>query len=416
MSRLGDTRRDRGGGPEGDARHWLWHAAGLGLTAYGRTAFALESLGADVVRFVPGTLFVGTHRAETDVPVLVASVYVLSGSWRDGAQRLHFAARDDLFDPGFFAGFPPALPRAARRALYGVGVGRFLPMARIHPLGSASTMTLAHALRLVPPGTALEALVAPPLAGELARRAAAAGLPLPRTAGEALRGELADVLWQAVTRAEVPAPEPWAARTAEARRHLERLVEVIRERLPLMLFPEGRPSPDGSVGPVLRGIGLLVRRGRPERIRPVGIAYDPLVGGRTRAFVSFLDPLPAPDGPDVEGRVLAALRLAMPLTAGSFAAHELAAAARAGREPAVDELAAGVAAAVEAARAEGRNVERALAGPRRRERLHETLAALRRRGLLEAAGGSVLRLHPDRLLSDPVVRRLEREYASAREG
>ena len=47
----------------------------------------------------------------------------------------------------------------------------------------------------------------------------------------------------------------------------------------LIVFPEGRPSPDGEIGPIKPGIGALVRRGKPRAVRPLALAYDPLVRG-----------------------------------------------------------------------------------------------------------------------------------------
>jgi 1-acyl-sn-glycerol-3-phosphate acyltransferase len=353
------------------AKHPLWHAVGLGTTPYARLAFRIETHGADGFRFEPGTLIVATHRAETDAPVLIASLYASTRAWTDRTQRLHFAARDDLFERGFFAGFPTGLPVWARRALYPMAIGRFLPMTRVHPVGSAKKMKLAQAL------ARMDAQA--PLPQEVADRIGA------RTAAEALRGEHAALLWQDVDQESFPVPEAWARRAAETRVQVETLVGLMRAREPLLIFPEGRPSPDGTVGPFQRGLGLLTRQGRPERISPWAIGYDPLVRGRTRAVVSVRPPV-APDPKSVEEQVLAELKLAMPVTCGSVVAHAL----RVGEDPA---------AALEEAVREDRNVEHSLRTPEGRgRRLSECLAVV--------AEGKV---------SDRVLARLAREYESSRE-
>ena len=154
------------------------------------------------------------------------------------------------------------------------------------------------------------------------------------------------------------------------------------------MYPEGRPSPDGEIGPLQRGLKALVRRGRPEWIQPVGIAYDALVRGRTQAFVSFGEPF-RPPSERVEETVLDRLKLAVPLTAGQVVATALVEGLQAG-EAALD-------AAFEEARAEGRNVAPEL------ER-----AAGRRRRLAEA-------LRAARSTSRPELEFLAREYRSARE-
>jgi 1-acyl-sn-glycerol-3-phosphate acyltransferase len=357
------------------AKHPLWHAVGLGTTPYARLAFRIESHCTEGFRFDPGTLIVVTHRAETDAPILIAVLYAASRAWAERSQRLHFAARDDLFERGFFAGFPAGLPAWARKLLYPVAVGRLLPMTRVHPVGSAKKMKLAQALARMEPGAPLPPAVAERL-----------GV---RTAGEALRGEHARLLWQDVDPESFPVAEAWARRGAEARAQVQTLVELLRAREPLLIFPEGRPSPDGAVGPLQRGLGLLTRQGRPERLSPWAIGYDPLVRGRTRAVVS-VRPAVAPEAKDVEEQVLAELKLAMPVTCGSVVAHAL----RAGEEPS-----ASLEQAVEEARMEGRNIEHALqSAAGRRRRLTECLDVL--------AQGEV---------SDRALARLAREYESVRE-
>jgi 1-acyl-sn-glycerol-3-phosphate acyltransferase len=363
---------------ESQAKHPLWHAVGLGTQPYARLAFRIETHGADGFRFERRLLIVVTHRAETDAPILIAELYRSARVWTDRSQRLHFAARDDLFERGFFAGFPAGLPRPARRLLYPLTVGRFLPMTRVHPIGSASKMKLAQALRRVDPRTPLPELVA-----------ARFGPAAPRTAGDALRGEFAALLWQDVDAESFPVPEAWTNRAAEARAQVETLLELMRAGEPLVLFPEGRPSPDGALGPIQRGLGLLVRRGRPERLSPWAIGYDPLVRGRTRAVVS-VRPSVSPDARHVEEQVLAELKLAMPVTCASVVAHAL----RAGEDPK-----AALDAAVVEADATGRTVERALRTPEdRARRVAECLDVLRRK--------------PP---SDRLLARLAREYESARE-
>jgi 1-acyl-sn-glycerol-3-phosphate acyltransferase len=359
------------------AKHPLWHAVGLGMQPYARAAFRIETHGAAGFRFDPGLLIVATHRAESDPPILIAELYRSAKVWLDRGQRLHFAARDDMFERGFFAGFPTRLPAAARRLLYPIEIGRYLPMVRVHPIGSAKRMKLAQALRRVDPRTPLPAIVAERF-----------GTGRPRTAADALSGEFAGPLWQDVDAESFPVPEAWAYRTAEARTQFQTLVELMRAGEPLVLFPEGKPSPDGAVGPLQPGVRLLVRRGGPLRISPWAITYDPLVRGRPRAVVS-LRPQVAPDLEHAEAQVLSELKLAMPVTCASVVAHAL----RSGADPAV-----ALDTAVEAASAEGRHVERALATREgRRLRLAECLDAIRRKA------------------SPRLLERLTREYESARE-
>ena len=189
-----------------------------------------------------------------------------------------------------------------------------------------------------------------------------------------MHGRFAVQLWGDVDRDSFPVEEAWAVRAAEARRQVTTLIDLMRAGEPLVIFPEGKPSPDGAVGPLQAGIRLLVRRGRPERISPWAIAYDPLAPGRMRAVVS-LRPQVAPRLEDADEQVLSELKLAMPVTCASAVAHALVT----GADP------AGVLeSAVEVAQEEGRHVERALqTAEGRRARLAECL-----RGGYDEAGSA----------------------------
>jgi 1-acyl-sn-glycerol-3-phosphate acyltransferase len=380
----------------------LYDAVALGMGCYTRAAFRVETIGGEDLRLEPGTLVVSTHRADTDVPLVCPSLYRRASLWRRRGVRPHFAAREDVFERGFFAGAPATLPRAVRRMLYPLGVGGVLTRLPMHPVAhpSVDEVRLARALRQLPPDTPFDGLLPESLAEEFRARHPRGG---PRTVREALRGANADLLWRVATRDELAHPafdEMWRRRTIEAAAELRGLVEILRSGRSLFLFPEGRPSPDGSVGPLRKGLGALVRRGSPAAVLPIGVAYDPLTRGRPRAYVAFGEPLRDIAG-DPEGIILAALRRATPLTCGQVVAGAL---VEPGTPPGEAELAEALSSAVEAAAAEGRPVEHDLLDPERRSRrLRDCLDALARRGRARRS-------------SDLLLRRLAREFASAREG
>jgi 1-acyl-sn-glycerol-3-phosphate acyltransferase len=397
----------------------LSDAVAWGMWLYSRAAFRVETLGE--LRPEPGLLLVSTHRAESDVPVICPSVYARCRFLLDRrAARLSFAARDDMFDRGFFAGFPDGLPLRARRLLYPLRAGPYLPRVRVHPIPypGVAWMRVGWALERLPAAMRLDEAVPQPIAERFRVRAAEAGREEPRSAADALHGVYADLLWTYCSRDELTSPEYeelWRARASDGAAALRRLIEYARTSGEmLLLFPEGKPSEDGSIGPLQPGLDLFVRRARPAALKALSITYDPLVPGRPRAVVAFGPRLdPAVGRP--EERMLEALRATMPLTAGSLVAHELVAAANEGRNSLLaGELDRAAAEAVASALAEGRPVERALRGQGRRARLSETLAALIRRRVLTSYDCRRLELAPERLLADPLVGRSAREYESAR--
>jgi 1-acyl-sn-glycerol-3-phosphate acyltransferase len=349
----------------------LYDVVGTGMRAYAGTRFDVRTFGAERVRLDPGTIVVSTHRSDHDVPLICGTIYFATSMWRRRDVRLAFAVRDDLFEPGFFGGYPYGLPLRLRRLLWPLSVGGSLErrLACI-PIRSATTMRLVQLLRMAP------ALALDRLPGDVApaaeRRAHELGLRRPEHGGSLLRPEYGDLLWRLVARREVDAPELdelWRRRAAAALEDFRRLVGVVRGGGRLLLFPEGRPSPDGEIGPLLPGLSALVRRSAAAFVQPVGLAYDPLAGRRTRAYVSYAEPFAVPQEGVAEERVLETLRAATPLTVGQLAAE---AALDGGRVP--DAVAA---AAVAQARASGRPVDpELLAAPR--ESLERAVAAARR--------------------------------------
>lgn len=371
----------------------LYDAVARGMWTYSHAAFRVETVTIGPLRIEPGTLIASTHRKESDVPVICPPLYFAGGMRRDRTRRMHFAARDDMFLPGFFAGFPANLPRAVRKALYPVGVARWLPVVDVHPIRSATVARLGEVLAALP-REPLERVAAPETVAELEARAASSGLGRPVAAGDVLRGEFADILWRPVSPGagvQAGLDGYWSARAAQAARDFRVLVELLRSRTTLLVFPEGRPSPDGEIGPVRPGSGALLRRGRPVAVQPVGLAYDPLVRGRVRIVIGFPEPVAAPQGRDAETALLEVLRRSVPLTAGQLAAHMLLRGAEADPRALLGELEE----AVEAAREDGRPVESELLS-----------AAGRGRRLAEAL--SVAPAKPEALSF------LAREYASAR--
>jgi hypothetical protein len=368
----------------------LYDAVGHGMWAYSHAAFRVNVLDSGGFAPEPGTLIAITHRQETDVPVIAPALYFAMGGRRNTTGRMHFAARDDMFLPGFFAGFPPDLPQRARRLLYRIGVGRWLPLVNVFPIRSAQVARVGEVLAAHADRTLAE-LLSEEDAAAFAERGPG-GLASTTRAGDVLRGEYADLLWKPFTRDDRPGlDEFWSARAAQAAGDFRTLVEIVRDGNVLLVFPEGRPSPDGEIGPIRPGIGALVRRGRPTAVRPLAVAYDPLVKGRTRVHLAHGPPAELPKD-DVEGALLALLRRAMPLTCGQVVASLL----EAGAEAEVPALERELAEAVATAREEGRPVEPDLKTPAGlRRRLAEALAAAPRR-----AGELPF---------------LAREYASARE-
>ncbi|HZP72501.1 MAG TPA: hypothetical protein VFA97_03885 [Gaiellaceae bacterium] len=292
----------------GDRSLVLYRTVGLGMTAFSRLRFDVHVEGR--LTLAPGTLYVVTHRSNLDTPLLCGAVFPKIN--RAGRDLPWFVVRDDLLLAGFPAHVVPG------RLPLRLGIGRILERSlRCLALRPATRMRVVELAR-DDPTLPLEAL---PNAAAFALRADSKGWRRPQLVRDVLRSGNADLLWQMVERDEAPEPaSAWTQRLADAKRDLERVVGLMRSGESILLSPEGTPSRDGSVGPLQRGVGLLVRRGRPRRVVPIGLAYDPLGRGRMRGHVRIGEPVDPPTR-DVEEALHVLLRRTLPHTDGAARAY-----------------------------------------------------------------------------------------------
>ena len=392
--------------------------AGVGLWIYSRFKYRVVSLGAKELRLGPGLLLVASHRASGDEPIICGSLYFSSRVWAARRWRLHFTAGDQFFERGFFAGYPTRMPIWLRRPLYPIRISCGLARVGVHSLRSGKRMMLGQALAELPADASLAEVIPPPLLDQLYTRAEALGRTPPTTAEEFLRGEYADLLWKTVSVEELSAPalaQLWRRRKARSTAELRALIDVLQARRPLLIFPEGRRSPDGRIGPLKRGLGILISEGRPDTIAYIALAYDPLTSGRTRVCAAFTTPRPRPvDNPSAH--VLSELRRAMPLTAGQVIAPALIEAAERG-QPRLDRTALErrLAAEVQTALEGGRPIDPALKDPRTiKRRVNGCITALTRKHNI-AVDGDQLLFDRNQVLANETLARLAREHASARD-
>jgi hypothetical protein len=414
---------DKHVGPSGrtDPRpsDFLYALAGVGLWIYSRCKYRVVSLGAKDLRLRPGLLLLATHRASGDEPIICGSLYFSSRVWAERRWRIHFTAGDQFFETGFFAGYPSRMPIWARRLLYPIKISGGLSRVGVHSLRSGKRMMLGQALAQLPADMTPAEVIPPPLLDQLHARAVLLGRTPPTRADEFLRGEYADLLWQTVSVEDLSAPglaQLWQRRKACSRAELSALVDVVQTRQPLLIFPEGRRSPDGRIGPVKRGLGDLINEGRPDTITYIALAYDPLTRGRTRVCAAFTAPQPRPTDDDVRAQALRELRRAMPLTCGQVVAHALLEAANRGQGTlARGALEQRISAAMHAARRTGRPIDPALTDPKViTRRIDECIAAVARRHCV-APNGPDFVLDTVKIGADEIIVRLAREYTSARD-
>ena len=385
---------------------WLYAVVGTGMWAFARSRFRVEVVGGPLPRVAAGQLWIATHRAETDVPLLAGLLFVHAGMWRGAPSRMYFAARDDLFRPGVVAAGVP-LPGPLARLVWPLSPGPWLPRVRAYPVRRPTGLKLEQVVAGLPADTPVESFMGPRLLGLIQR----SGTAVLRTVADVRDARHARVLWEDVREDDLVGTlggEVWRRHIARAAGDVRRLVGMVRDGRPMMLFPEGRVSPDGAIGPIGDLLDLVARRGHPRVVVPLGIAYDPLTRRRTEVAVGVGAPVRYGEEP-IQVAAAAALRRAVPVTCGQVLARYVTSAGAAGMSTTGD--AEGLAEdVVRVAIAQGRPVAHGLASPaRRREAVRVGLAALARRGCIVRDSGREIRIDAGRVRDDDVVQRLATE-------
>lgn len=389
---------------------WLYTVVATGMWGFTRARFRVEVAGGPLPRVAAGQVWIATHRAETDVPLLGGLLFVRAGMWRGAASRLYFAARDDLFRPGVVAAGVP-LPGSLARLAWPLSPGPWLPRVRAYPIRRPTGLKLDQVVADLPGDTPLASVLGPRLIALLQRPRFARGRSAPRTVADIRDHRHARLLWEDVREGDLVGDvgsEIWRHHVARAAGDVRRIVRMVRDGRPMLLFPEGRVSPDGAIGPIGDLLDLVARRGRPRAVVPLGIAYDPLTPHRTEVVVAAGKPISPGEAP-IQALAAAALRRAVPVTCGQVLARYVTRACAggiattAGASRLADEVA-------RAAIAQGRPVAKRLRSPAcRPDGVRDGLAALARRGCVEVDADGGIRLDARRIHSDAVVQRLATE-------
>jgi len=391
---------------------WLYALVGSGMWVFTTSRFRVEVVGNPLPRVGEGQLWISTHRAETDVPLLAGVLFVQGGMWRGARSRMHFAARDDLFRPGVVAA-GIRLPGPLARFVWPLSPGAWLSHVRAHPIRRPTGLKLEQVVADLPGDTPLDGILGPRVIALLDRAAARHGGPAPRSVNDLRNARYARELWEDVGEDDLVEGRGraiWRAHIARAAGDVRRIVGMVRDGRPTLLFPEGRVSPDGSISPLSDVLDLVVRRGRPRVIVPIGIAYDPLTRRRTEVAVGVGAPI-EPGGEPMQAVASEALRHATPVTCGQVVARFVTDAGPLDRTPTtVGDVGRLLDEAVRAAMGDRRPVVRSLISPSRRpERLREALDALVRRGCISLLRDGVIRPDPARIRADVAVQRLATE-------
>lgn len=263
----------------------------LGFDLSVRAAYRKEHLWPDNYCLEPGMVIVANHQRDSDVPIFTTSLCQRHGP-RFRWPLPFFAAREDLFRPGFLAEYFPAwtpLPQLLGliRLSGFFHAARAWPMRRIREFGLGETV---------------DALLA---AGQQDADPAALFNARGRRELAAICGALPSRLGE-LNRRRLRRPSSWGLRRlgrqtfrqltpafrATIASQLQGFAKLLDEGRMLFFSPEGLTSLDGRFGRVRTGVHTVYRLAtRPPPLLPLALSYDALAAGRLRAVIRVGEPL-----------------------------------------------------------------------------------------------------------------------------
>lgn len=371
----------------GDILHYAVSGAfGAGT----RIAFALHPDGLGHYRQGPSTLVVVNHRRDSD-SIIVPPLLIFNGV--RPIRPMWFAGREDMFCTGFL-GLQAPFPDPLRRLLVHTNLTRVLHALHILPIRRFPERTRREAVEEF-----ISALADPPAEQALAPR------EVEVLAALGLRGgKVSDILgwryrrwWRERTSLRVFLPQ-WRDRVAGTQRaavdgQLRALAAVLDRGDALYVAPEGVLSSDGRLQPFRAGFRRVLELVRvPVRYLPVGIVYDFMTRGRMRAFVAVGGETPVIASPAVvETEARRAVAALQTMTVSQVASTVLWETAGRGEDTmAVAALATAVFERAAALRDRGIQIDPALFGRSRMERIAGYVGYLTRRGIALANGAEML--------------------------
>lgn len=308
-----------------------------------RGLFRIEQSGLRT-RLPQRCLIVANHRRDADIPILGVFLGRARGARITGVLP-HFVAREDLFDRGFLWRYWRSpwllLPRLMSPA---IPLARILQIFKAHPMHRIPEQSLEIVLRDV-----CHYLGDARLEGVLNRRwferLLAAGAGRDQTIAGLLKDahRYQNLLGGGWGHRRLKLEAFRRFKPVERKRiaaHLAVFQRALANDEAVMLAPEGANSPDGHFQRPRAGAWRLARGAGDELpLLPVGLSYDPSVGGRSRAFVHAGKLFVAGDYPNrrqFDEAVAAGILRATTLTGSHLVAHHVLSAGSGDRVTPVD--------------------------------------------------------------------------------
>jgi 1-acyl-sn-glycerol-3-phosphate acyltransferase len=259
-----------------------------------RAVFHIEVNGIDNYTASPATFITINHKRDLDVPVMASTLHVRKVPFSD-RRRMHFIAREDIFQTGYLTGhftFFGFLGPLVHR----INLTPIMILLRAHPISHLVRQRIGPLIREIDrtePGTRIGEVFTGD--GVAAVKAMLDGHS-PEDVGSVTVSEFLGYPFRTLHQEPVDIrllKSDYERRLRlitlhKVREQLRDIVQVLDNGEICMLAPEGQISMDGRFWPVKSGLFRLVSMADADvRILPVNTTYDFMTAGRMRIFIKI---------------------------------------------------------------------------------------------------------------------------------
>ena len=374
----------------------------------------------------PSTLVTINHKRDLDI-IIAAPILHLRKTLFKNKLRLHFIARDDLFDPGFLSAHF-LIPWPLGKIIHKVNISIIMRALRAHPISHLVRKRTAPLLRDV------ISVVGDLKLREVIRQDKLEEIDqlLARTRGSDLSElSVSDFLGYDYCILHQHFSDVGILQEGLSQKVRKHSLNAIGEQLQVfahildeggicLLAPEGHLSPDGRFWPVKSGLHRLLSMTKVGvRILPVNTTYDFMTRGRMRIYVSIGEEVLWPkelQKVELERLVQRSIITLGPVTMGQLGSEYLLRSLQAGRDVIhQDELASELASKVQALKNAGLRLDdRLVDSPSFDRRLFDFIGYCLKKHILEGNTPGIYVINRDKVLHSTGLRHWENpvQYSS----
>lgn len=267
----------------------------LAIFFYGlfHTLYDIRLEGLDNYTASPTTLITINHKRDLDIPIVASTLHLGKTPFSEN-RRMHFVARDDLFQPGFLTAHFPIFGIAGP-LIHRINIRPVMVALRAHPISHLVRRRIGPLIRELGKANSMLPMKEVVKPSGLALITKMLGGRNGNNLGDVT---VADFLGYSFSTLHQQPADIDIIRSDFSRNLRERTLKKVSEQLRdivkildaggiCMLAPEGHLSPDGRFWPVKSGLFRLVSMTTGDaRVLPVNTTYDFMTQRRMRIYMT----------------------------------------------------------------------------------------------------------------------------------